>query len=137
MINKNQSFFEVKLCNMKKQKLDRTGMFWQTNNATVHASFSIAWNVATAKRAHTIGETFLTLHIEKWDQVHKFPHVGKFMHLIRIKIFSLYNLFFRSLPVYTAPYIYIPGLPLQCTLPFLSMPCQLRFEPATIKLKQK
>ena len=24
----------------------------------------------------------------------------------------------HSLPVYTAPYIYIPGLPLQCTLPF-------------------
>ena len=23
-----------------------------------------------------------------------------------------------TLPVYTAPYIYIPGLPLQCTLPF-------------------
>ena len=56
------------------------------------------------------------------------------MHLTRIKIFPLYNLFFRSLPVYTAPYIYIPGLPLQCTLLFLSMPCQLRFEPATINL---
>ena len=50
--------------------------------------------------------------LELMDQVHKFPHVGKFMHLIQ-KVAILH-----SLPVYTAPYIYIPGLPLQCTLPF-------------------
>ena len=32
-------------------------MFWQTNNAAVHASFVIALHVAKAKKAHTIGET--------------------------------------------------------------------------------
>ena len=59
MISKNQSFFELKLSNLKRQKLDRTGMFWQTNNASVHASFAIALHVAKAKKAHTIGETLL------------------------------------------------------------------------------
>ena len=34
-------------------------MFWQTNNATVHASFSIALHVAKAKQAHTIGKNLL------------------------------------------------------------------------------
>ena len=34
-------------------------MFWQTNNAAVHASFAIALHVAKAKKAHTIGETLL------------------------------------------------------------------------------
>ena len=34
-------------------------MFWQTNNAAVHASFAIALHVAKAKKAHTIGETVL------------------------------------------------------------------------------
>ena len=49
------------------------------------------------------------------DQVHKFPHMGKFMHWIpQVFIPHLVD----SLPVYIAPYIYIPGLPLQCTLPF-------------------
>ena len=37
--------------------------------------------------------------------------------------------------MYTAPYIYIPGLPLQCTLPFLSMPCQLRFDAVLMFLR--
>ena len=59
MISKNQSFFELKLFNLKRQKLDRTGMFWQTNNAAVHASFAIALHVAKAKEAHTIVETLL------------------------------------------------------------------------------
>ena len=34
-------------------------MFWQTNNAAVHASFAIALHVAKAKKSHTIGETLL------------------------------------------------------------------------------
>ena len=34
-------------------------MFWQINNASVHASFAIALHVAKAKKAHTIGETLL------------------------------------------------------------------------------
>ena len=34
-------------------------MFWQTNNAAVHASFAIALHVAKAKEAHTIVETLL------------------------------------------------------------------------------
>ena len=34
-------------------------MFWQTNNAFVHASFAIALHVAKAKKAHMIGETLL------------------------------------------------------------------------------
>ena len=51
MISKHQSFFEL--------KMSRTGMFWQTNNATIHASFAIALHVAKAKKAHTIGETLL------------------------------------------------------------------------------
>ena len=59
MISKNQSFFELKLSNLKRQKLDITGMFWQTNNASVDASFAIALHVAKAKKAHTIGETLL------------------------------------------------------------------------------
>ena len=50
MIGKNRS-------NLKRKKLDRTGMFWQINNATVHASFAIVLHVAKAKKAHTIGET--------------------------------------------------------------------------------
>ena len=41
------------------------------------------------------------------DQVHKFPHMGKFMHLIP-QVFIPHLV--HSLPVYTAPYIYIPGL---------------------------
>ena len=63
MINKNRSFFELKLSSLKRQKLDRTGMFWQTNNAAVHPSFAIALHVAKAKKAHTIGETLLKLCI--------------------------------------------------------------------------
>ena len=34
-------------------------MFWQTNNAAVHASFAIALHVAKVKKAHTIGENLL------------------------------------------------------------------------------
>ena len=59
MISKNRSFFKLKLSSLKRQKLDRTGMFWQTNNATVHASFAIALHVAKPKKAHTIGKTLL------------------------------------------------------------------------------
>ena len=59
MISKNRSFFEIHLSSLKRQKLDRTRMFWQTNNTTVHASFAIALHVAKAKKAHTIGETLL------------------------------------------------------------------------------
>ena len=56
--------------------------------------------------------------LEFLDQVPKFPHVGKFMHLPHPV---------HSLPVYTAPYIYIPGLPLQCTLPFFNaLPAEIR-----------
>ena len=38
MISKNWSFFELKLSSVKRQKLDRTGMFWQTNNAGVQCT---------------------------------------------------------------------------------------------------
>ena len=61
MISKNWSFFELKLSNLKRQKLDRTGMFWKTNYAAVHASFAAALHVAKAKKAHTIGETLSNL----------------------------------------------------------------------------
>ena len=44
MISKNRFFFELKLSSLKRQKLDRIGMFWQTNNA----SFAIALHVAKA-----------------------------------------------------------------------------------------
>ena len=44
--------------------------------------------------------------LELMDQVHKIPHLIQKVAIL------------HSLPVYTAPYIYIPGLPLQCTLPF-------------------
>ena len=57
IITKNRSFFELKLSSLKRQKLDRTGMFWQTNNAAVPASFAIALHVAKAKKARTIGKT--------------------------------------------------------------------------------
>ena len=59
MISKSRSFFELKMSSLKRQKLDRTGMFWQTNNAAVCALFAIALHVANAKKAHTIGETLL------------------------------------------------------------------------------
>ena len=59
MISKNWSFFELKPSSLKRQKLNRTGMFWQTNNSAVHASFAIALHVAKTKKAHTIGETLL------------------------------------------------------------------------------
>ena len=55
MISKNRSFFKLKLSSLKRQKLDRTGMFW---NTTVHASFAIALHVAKAKKAHTIVKLF-------------------------------------------------------------------------------
>ena len=51
MISKNRSFFKLKLSSLKRQKLNRTGMFWQTNNAAVHASFAIALHVAKAKKS--------------------------------------------------------------------------------------
>ena len=51
MISKNRSFFELKQSSLKRQKLDRTGMFWQTNNAAVHASFAIALVVAKAEKS--------------------------------------------------------------------------------------
>ena len=57
MIIKKWSFFELKLSSLKRQKLDRTGMFWQTNNAAIHSSFVIALHMAKAKKGHTIGET--------------------------------------------------------------------------------
>ena len=56
MISKNRPFLELKLSRLKRQKLDRTGIFSQTNNAAVHASFAIVLHVAKAKKAHTIGE---------------------------------------------------------------------------------
>ena len=59
MMSKNRSFFELKLSSLKRQKLDRTVMFWQINNAAVHASFAIALHMAKAKKAHAIGETLL------------------------------------------------------------------------------
>ena len=59
IISKNRSFFDLKLSSLKRQKLDRIGMFWKTNNAAVHTSFAIALHVAKAKKAHTIGETRL------------------------------------------------------------------------------
>ena len=59
MISKNRSFFELKLSSLKRQKLNRTGMFWQSNNAAVHASFAIALHVAKAEKAHTIGKILL------------------------------------------------------------------------------
>ena len=59
MISKKWSFFELKLSSLKRQKLDRTGMFWQINNAAVHASFAIALQVTKTKKAHMIGETLL------------------------------------------------------------------------------
>ena len=58
-ISKNWSFFELKLSSLKRQKLDRTGMFWQFNNAAIHASFAIALHVAKAKKTQTIGKTLL------------------------------------------------------------------------------
>ena len=60
MMSKNQSFFESKLSSLKRQKRDRTGMFWRTNKAAVHASYAIALHVAkTKKKPHNIGETLL------------------------------------------------------------------------------
>ena len=59
IISKNRSFFELKLSSLKRKKLDRTGMFWQTNNVAVHALFAIALHMAKAKKAHTIGKTLL------------------------------------------------------------------------------
>ena len=58
IISKNRSFFELKLSGLKRQKLDRIRLFWQTDNTTVHASFTIALHVAKAKRAHTIVKPF-------------------------------------------------------------------------------
>ena len=58
MVSKNRSFFELKLSSLKRQKLKRIGMFWQTNNTTVHASFAIALHVAKAKKAHRIVKLF-------------------------------------------------------------------------------
>ena len=59
IISKNRSFFELKPFSLKRQKLDRTGIFWQTNNVAVHASFAIALHLAKVKKAHTIGKTLL------------------------------------------------------------------------------
>ena len=67
-MSKNRSFFESKLSSLKRQKLDRTGMFWRTNKAAVHASYAIALHVAKTKKSHNIGETLLkTLHIGKCE----------------------------------------------------------------------
>ena len=59
MMSKNRSFFESKLSSLKRQKLDQTGMFWRTNKAAVHASYTIALHVAKTKKPHNIGETLL------------------------------------------------------------------------------
>ena len=59
MMSKNRSFFESKLSSLKKQKLDKTGMFWHTNKAAVYASYAIALHVPKTKKPHNIGETFL------------------------------------------------------------------------------
>ena len=59
MKDKNLSFFELKLSNLKKQKLDRTGIFLKTNKAAVHASYAIALHVAKAKKPYTIAENLL------------------------------------------------------------------------------
>ena len=59
IMSKNRSFFESKLFNLKRQKLDQTGMFWRTNNAAIHASYAIALHVAKTKKPHNIGETLL------------------------------------------------------------------------------
>ena len=59
MKDKNRSFFELKLSNLKRQKLDRTGIFLKTNKAAVHASYVIALHVAKAKKPYTIAENLL------------------------------------------------------------------------------
>ena len=59
MKDKERSFFKLKLSRLKIQKLDSTGIFWQTNKNAVHASFVIALYVPKAKKPHTIGETLL------------------------------------------------------------------------------
>ena len=59
MMSKNRSFFESKLSSLKRQKLDQTGMFWQTTKADVHASYAVALHVAKTKKPHNIGETLL------------------------------------------------------------------------------
>ena len=56
MISKNRSFFESKLSNLKRQKLDQTEMFWRTNKAAVHASHAVALHVAKTKKPRNIGE---------------------------------------------------------------------------------
>ena len=64
MISISRSFFELKMSNLKKQKLDRTGMFWQTNNAAVYALFAIALHVVNAKKADNASEA---LHIGRCE----------------------------------------------------------------------
>ena len=61
---------------------------------------------------------------EIWDQVHKFPHVGKFMHL-GSGYFTLPSSVHWPVHLHTrpAPSVYTA---------FLLMPCQLRFEPETM-----
>ena len=75
-------------------------------------------------RKHVRNVAAVLLHVSVLDQVHKFPHVGKFMHL-GSGYFTLPSSVNCPVHLHTkpAPSVYTA---------FLLMPCQLRFEPATM-----
>ena len=66
----------------------------------------------------------------KWDQVQKFPHVGKFMHLIH-RVFDGSGYFTLPSSVHCPVHLHNRPAPSVYTA-FLLMPYQLRFEPATM-----
>ena len=71
------------------------------------------------------------------DQVHKFPHMGKFKHLIRIIIYALDPTGLYPSPCTLPSSVHCPihlhtGPAPSVYTAFLLMPCQLRFEPATM-----
>ncbi|CAH0546966.1 unnamed protein product [Brassicogethes aeneus] len=56
---KPKKFFQAKVQNLKRMKLDNTGEFSQVNQKVVEASYEFALLIAKEKKPHTLGETLI------------------------------------------------------------------------------
>ena len=57
--NKDPGFFERKRSDLKRQRLDSTGVFKQELAAAVEASYSVSYLIAQKKKPHNIGEELI------------------------------------------------------------------------------
>ncbi|XP_042228601.1 zinc finger BED domain-containing protein 5-like [Homarus americanus] len=57
---RDPDFFKRHERSLGKQRLDKSGAFQQQNFSVVEASYEVSIEIAKKKKAHTIGETYLS-----------------------------------------------------------------------------